>query len=108
MSFGPLFAALFTYIKISRVFCVYNCIGWYGSIGSLVLLILHILFFKQPTSGDFCIVQNQNVLDVNTSSTQISNQPFFEDVEDTQDKEFYKIQKEIDERKKKRIRAYKK
>ena len=101
MSFGPLFAALFTYIKIGRVFCVYNCIGWYGSIGSLILLILHILFFKQPTSGDFCIVQNQNVLDVNTSSTQISNQPFFEDVEDTQDKEFYKMQKEIDERKKK-------
>ena len=101
MSLGPVFAALCTYIKFGKIICVFNCIGWYGAIGSLILLILHIFLFEQPIIGKFCIVKNQKNLDVNTSATQVSNQPFFEDVEDSQDKEFYKMQKEALERKKK-------
>ena len=66
-----------------------NCIGWYGCISSFLLLIINIFLFTGPTSSKFHIAKNEH-----TEKTDSFN--FFEgDIQDTQDKEFYKMQKEL-------------
>ena len=99
-SMGPLIGFLFYDIEDIKVYkslyySKYNCIGWYGFIMSILLVITHLILFTSPYSTYF------NRLKINNkkarSGSMISQEsPFLEnDLEDSQDKEFYKLQKEM-------------
>ena len=97
---GPLIEAVLLYIQIGEFFCIFNCIGHYGLIGSLTLFIVHCVFFMSPQNENFSIVRNTIKGDVNKSNSQ-STDPFFGDLEDSQDEEFYRMQKEKKDKKNK-------
>ena len=90
---GPLIGSLLFNIEDSSIwkfqFNCYNCIGWYGCIFSLILFVFNCLIFTRPDSTDFFILRNESI-DNNANKNY-----YDEDIEDTQDKEFYKIQKEM-------------
>ena len=101
-SIGPLIGfALYEIPDIKLITFVYyskfNCIGWYGLIMSIILFIMHILLFTSPNSKKFSrldlrrsqILYLNSKLQINTEATFLDN-----DMEDTQDKEFYQLQKE--------------
>ena len=96
---GPSITALLCYID-TGAFYVFNCVGYYGSLGSIILILINQLFFTPPGNQNFSVVINQSNEDVNLSSSAI-NQSNFGDVDDTQDKEFYRLQKEKNDRKSK-------
>ena len=101
-SIGPLIGfALYEIPDIKLITFVYyskfNCIGWYGLIMSIILFIMHVLLFTSPNSKKFSrldlrrsqILYLNSKLQINTEATFLDN-----DMEDTQDKEFYQLQKE--------------
>ena len=96
---GPSITSLFIFIDLGKGFSKSNCVGYYGIIGSIVLVLINHFFFISPGDSNFSMVINQGNEDVNMSSSQamISN---FDDDDDSQDKEFYKMQKERNEKKK--------
>ena len=96
---GPCITALFCLIHIGSRFCILNCIGYYGVIGSFVLFLINYFYFTPPGNEDFSMVINQTNDDVNMSSSQAINS-HFDDFDDTQDIEFYRLQKERNQRKK--------
>ena len=81
---------IFPYIYYSN----YNSIGWFGAIFSLFLIIINILFFTSPTSKGFNKLKTK---DKNSKKGNNSKEtPFLnDDLEDSQDKEFYKLQREM-------------
>ena len=94
MAFGPLIGGLLLHISDINYwkfkYNSYNCIGWYGCIFSFILLFFNIILFTRPDSSDFFILKNE------TQDTSARNSNFFEgDIEDAQDKEYYKMQIEI-------------
>ena len=96
---GPSIASLFSFLYIGSFFNILNCIGYYGVIGSFILFIINIILFVSPKDSNFSVLINQSREDVNASSSQyIQNN--FDDNEDSEDKEFYRLQKERNERKK--------
>ena len=95
---GPAIASVLFYLQIDEVYCIYNCIGYYGSFGSLIIFILYTIFFISPYNENFSIVKTRKKGNLNKSNSQ-TTQPIFEDIEDSQDKEFYKLQKEKKEKK---------
>jgi len=95
---GPCITALISFIRIGIYqYCLFNCVGYYGALGSLLLLIANYFLFTSPQNSNFYIVKNQTKDDVNIS-TSVSVQSGFEE-DDSQDKEFYKLQKEAHDRK---------
>ena len=95
---GPAIEALLLYVDIGEIFCLFNCIGYYGAIGSFILFIVHYIFFVSPQSEFFFIIKNTGKGEDNKSTSQ-STEPFVEDMEDSQDLEFYRMQKEKKEKK---------
>ena len=96
---GPCIVALLIFLQFGEFFCLFNCIGYHGAIGSFILFILHSIFFIPPQNENFLIMKNTIKGDINKSFSQTIDK-HFEDVEDTQDKEFYRLQKEKSEKKK--------
>ena len=94
---GPSITAGLCYDLHDKAFNSLNCLGYYGVIGSLILFIVNLLFFLSPGHPDFLIVKNQSKTDINMSSSVINQN--FGDIDDTQDKEFYRLQKEKIDRK---------
>ena len=101
-SFGPLIEFLLYYrdkdnkpLFLNIYYSYHNCIGWYGLMMSGFLLIINLFFFTSPDSKGFHKLKKKK----NSSSKQrFSNReiPFLtDDFEDTQDKEYYKLQKEM-------------
>jgi hypothetical protein len=75
--------------------CKYNFIGWYGFGISFLLLITHLLLFTSPYSSKFNKQKEKNrkYQDLNYSP---QGTPFLsDDLDDTQDREFYQLQKEM-------------
>ena len=97
---GPCITPLLCFINSGQVFCIFNCIGYYGVIGSIVLIIINHFYFVSPGDDNFSVVINQTKEDVNMSSSKAYVNNFEDDDDDTQDKEFYRMQKERNERKK--------
>ena len=99
ISFGPSITALLCFININSGFCLFNCIGYYGVIGSIALILVNHFLFVSPKDSNFSVVINQANEDLNMSSSQtvLNN---FENEEDEEDKEFYKMQKEKRDKKK--------
>ena len=95
---GPCIVALLIFLQFGEFFCLFNCIGYYGAIGSFILFIVHSIFFIPPQNENFLIMKNTIKGDINKSFSQTIDK-HFEDVEDTQDKEFYRLQKEKSEKK---------
>ena len=95
---GPLITALIIYIQIGNHFCVFNCIGYYGTFGALILIALNHYFFIPPYNENFLVFSNTKKADLNMSKSQ-STEPLFENMEDSQDREFYRLQKEKTEKK---------
>ena len=84
-------------IKDNLYYSNYNCIGWYGVIFSLFFLALHLIFFTSPNAKGFY------KLKIKSSSTKKEKNPrqtnfLAGEIEDSQDKEFYKLQKEMKNR----------
>ena len=96
---GPSITALLIFIDSGKGFSKSNCVGYYGIIGSVILVLINQFFFVSPGDSNFSMVVNQGKEDVNMSSSQ-AIQANFDDDDDSQDKEFYKMQKERNERKK--------
>ena len=96
---GPSITALLIFIDLGKGFSKSNCVGYYGIIGSVILVLINQFFFISPGDSNFSMVVNQGKEDVNMSSSQ-AIQANFDDDDDSQDKEFYKMQKERNERKK--------
>ncbi len=99
-SMGPLIGFLLYSLPDKKFFeflyySKYNCIGWYGFIMSMILLIIHLILFTPPYSPKFTKLKDSNKKTrYNSISTQ--DAPFLDnDIEDSQDKEFYKLQKEM-------------
>ena len=90
---GPCVEAALIYLRFGEIFCIFNCIGYYGALGSLILCIVHFIYFIPPENEKFLIMRNSIKGDVNKSESE-SFQPSFENVDDSNDKEFYKLQKE--------------
>ena len=90
---GPCFETLFIIIFKGET----NCIGYYGTIVSIILLVVNQLFMTSPGDDKFSVVENQAKEDVNMSTSQYFSNNFEED--DEQDKEFYQMQKEKKDRK---------
>ena len=97
---GPCISSILCFISIGEICCVFNCIGYYGVIGSIILIILNHFLFVPPGDENFSVVINQTKDDVNMSVSKAYVNNNFEDDEDTQDKEFYRLQKEKNEKKK--------
>ena len=96
---GPSIGSLLSFIRIGDICCLLNCIGYYGILGSIILIIINIIFFVPPKDPKFSVLLNQKNDDVNVSSSQYV-QNDLDDNEDAEDKEFYRMQKERKERRK--------
>ena len=88
---GPTIAALFIYIEFGEIFCLFNAIGYYGAIGSFVLFFINLFAFEPPQSEKFLIFKNKGNISQNYSSSSGAD---FENIDDIQDQEFYKLQKD--------------
>ena len=97
---GPCFTALFSFISFDIDWCIFNCVGYFGASFSFIMFIINLFFFTSPKNVRFSMTKNKNNLDLNSnvSNSQI-NQISIED-DDSQDIEFYKLQKEAEEKKK--------
>ena len=97
-SFGPLIG-YFLYDIPNKEFSSFiyyskfNSIGWYGLIMSFLLLITHLILFTSPYSSKFSRLKEKNLNNYGTITSH--EEPFLsDDLEDSQDKEFYRLQKE--------------
>ena len=97
-SFGPLIGFFLYEINDIEIlsflfYSKFNCIGWYGFIMSFILLIAHLILFTSPYSKKFKrIINNRSFIIIPEPNPET---PFLQnDLEDTQDKEFYRLQKE--------------
>ena len=98
LAFGPFIGGLLLYLPKSNIwkfeYNSYNCIGWYGCILSFILFFFNCFFFTRPDSTDFFILKNEN------KDTTFQNSNFNdENLEDNQDKEYYKLQLEMHNKK---------
>jgi hypothetical protein len=96
---GPIFTILFSFISIDKIICIFNCVGYYGVIVSIIMIILNQMLFIPPKDPRFLITAEEFGNNVNMSVSQDLNSLTDND-DDEQDKEFYRLQKEADERKK--------
>jgi hypothetical protein len=99
-SMGPLIGFFLYDINDYKFFEIiyyskYNCIGWYGLIMSFILLLTHLFLFTSPFSHKFSrLKEKKKTTHYGTMTSQ--DTPFLDDdIEDTQDKEFYKLQREM-------------
>ena len=91
MAFGPFIGLFLTYIPekefwIFKYSC-YNCIGWYGFFGAILLIILNIFLFTKPTSSKFLNFKNLYI--------SMKSSHFKDDIDDTMDKEYYDMKQEL-------------
>ena len=89
-AFGPFIAGALTFIPEGQIWKLkyncFSCIGWYECVGSIILFILNNILFTRPDS--------QKVIPYNMHNSSL-NSGFKEDLEDTLDKEFYNMKKEM-------------
>ena len=103
-SMGPFFVFIFFAISEGKdevelfnniFYSKYNCIGWYGMVISIILILIDILLFKSPTSKGFRKLKTKNPEQEKYLYENKKEDFLVEDNEDTEDKEFYKLQKEM-------------
>ena len=91
LAFGPFIGIGLLYIPDFEFWKLkyncYNCIGWYGTIFSIFLFLLNIIFFTRPENNSLPSIKNQYY--------SIKPSTFNGDLEDTMDQEFYKRKQEL-------------
>ena len=100
---GPLIVFIFfalgssDYIDVipNIVYWKYNCLGWYGIFFSFILIFINIFCFTSPTSKSFQKLKIKNNNYDKETDESGKTQLLFDDNDDTEDKEFYKLQKEM-------------
>ena len=96
---GPCFTILMSFISSDKAWCLFNCTWYYGAIVSVLMIVINQIYFLSPKDNRFSTVIDKNLhLDTNASNSQV-NQVSIED-DDSQDREFYRLQKEAEEKKK--------
>ena len=96
---GPFFTILTGFISSGTGWCIFNCVWYYGAIVSVLMIVINHIFFISPKDSRFSMVIDKNLhLNSNASASQLNQESIEED--DTQDKEFYRLQKEAAEKKK--------
>ena len=75
--------------------CQYNFIGWYGFIISFLLLITHLILFTSPNSLKFKSLKEKNKKYQDLAYSPQGTPFLSDDLDDTQDREFYQLQKEM-------------
>ena len=75
--------------------CKYNFIGWYGFIISFLLLIIHLILFTSPNSKKFNRLKEKNMKYQDLTYSPQGTPFLSDDLDDTQDREFYQLQKEM-------------
>ena len=95
---GPFFTFLFCFIYYNKYICIFNCVGYYGAVVSIIMLFLNIFLFTSPDTSKFSKIIDRDKDLINIKSDSVSNlsQDKFEE-DDSQDKEFYKLQKEAND-----------
>ena len=91
-AFGPLIGIGLLYIPKKELFWnleynYYNCVGWYGFIGGFFLLLLNLILFTSPGKD--------NLIDFRNQYNPLKNSNFNEDMDDSLDKEYYDMKKEL-------------
>ena len=100
-SIGPLLGFFLYEIKDKEYFdfiyySKYNFIGWYGFFTSILLLIANLILFTSPFSPQFSRLKAKTNKNYHNSKIISQDTPFLDDdLEDSQDKEFYRLQKEM-------------
>jgi len=101
-SFGPLIGFLLYYDDKEQGplfeiihYSYRNCVAWYGLIVSGVLLIINIFLFTSPSSDGFHKLNKKTTTSKNIRLSSRETPFLTGDFEDSQDKEFYKLQKEM-------------
>jgi len=98
---GPSLTILVSFISAGEYICMLNCVGYLGAIISIIMLILNLILFVSPNSPIFSsIIDKNNKHDEDSTSFTQVNQIAIEEDDDDQDKEFYRLQKEANEKKK--------
>ena len=96
---GPCFTILFSFLSIGTVFCIFNGFMYYGAFISILMLVINQIYFISPKDQKFSVLMDKNSNpNTNASYSQV-NQVIIED-DDSQDKEFYRLQKEAEEKRK--------
>ena len=72
----------------------YNCIGWYGFIISILLLFINIFLFTSPNSQSFSKLKTEKKLS-KKGTDQRETAFLIDDLDDAEDKDIYKLQKEM-------------
>jgi len=75
--------------------CQYNFIGWYGFIISFLLIITHLILFTSPNSLKFKSLKEKNKKYQDLAYSPQGTPFLSDDLDDTQDREFYQLQKEM-------------
>ena len=94
LAFGPFIGGLLLYIPESEIYWwfeynYYNCIGWYGCIGSFILFIFNCALFTRPDKSNFFVLKNGN------KDNSMTQNYIDVDIEDAQDKEYNRLQIEL-------------
>ena len=58
---GPCFTLLFSFLYIDEYICMFNCLGYYGAIVSLLMLIINQIYFVSPKDERFFVTMDKNV-----------------------------------------------
>ena len=72
----------------------YNCIGWYGFIMSFLLLLINIFMFTSPNSQSFSKLKTGNKYS-KKGTNQRETAFLVDDLDDAEDKDIYRLQKEM-------------
>ena len=104
-SFGPFFVFIFIAVNneekaapeiIPNIFySKYNCIGWYGLVGAIILIAFNLIFFTSPSSAKF---EKSKLKGHNHHDEELNkkNENFLSDDDDNEkNKIFYQQQKEM-------------
>ena len=96
---GPCFTLLFGFLSTDKYICMFNCLGYFGLIVSLLMLIINQIYFISPKDERFFVTMDKNSGHSNLTISNIAQDKMEED-DDSQDREFYRLQKEANEKKK--------
>jgi hypothetical protein len=103
--FGQIAGPLITFILflinefdiLSIQYRPFNCIGWYNFFASIIFGLIHLIFFVQPKSGEFFMVEDENNISGNKfyrdSESQMSRKKYIKEQNKMYKKTYNKMKK---------------
>jgi hypothetical protein len=98
---GPLITFILFLINefdiLSIQYRSFNCIGWYNFFASIIFGLIHLIFFVQPKSGEFFMVEDENNISGNKfyrdSESQMSRKKYIKEQNKMYKKTYNKMKK---------------